>query len=210
MNPWYKKVLLSTAVICSLSMVSVSASAYMAGSSKEGQESLISSDLIWKEHVRTNAKTITSVKLEKEDEYNDLKFLKSVLADKQIVSLGEASHGASEYNSMKVRLVQFLHEELGFNVIAFESNLSDTATAYSQVQQTTPEQLMKNSIFGVWQVKENLPLFEYIAAQSKTDHPLILTGFDAQGPKESFITFIKDWFAQVDPSKASGFAQTEQ
>ncbi|MCM3132717.1 hypothetical protein M3629_07965 [Paenibacillus polysaccharolyticus] len=38
---------------------------------------------------------------------------------------------------------------------------------------------------------------------------MILTGFDAQSPKESFITFIKDWFAQVDPSKASGFAQTE-
>lgn len=47
------------------------------------------------------------------------------------------------------------------------------------------------------QVEENLPLFEYIAEQSKTDHPLILTGFDSQAPTESFITFVENWFAEV-------------
>ncbi|MGO4527903.1 erythromycin esterase family protein [Paenibacillus sp. 2TAF8] len=209
MNSWYKKVLLSTAMLSSFSILSVDESAYMAGTTVV-QESLTSSDQIWNENVRASAQTITSVKPQNEDAYNDLSFLKSLLADKRMVSLGEASHGASEYNSMKVRLVKFLHEELGYNVLAFESNLSDTATAYSQVRHMTPEQLMKNSIYGVWQVEENLPLFEYIAQQSKTDHPLILTGVDAQGTSETFTTFIENWFAKVDSSKAKAFAQTER
>ncbi|UOK61150.1 erythromycin esterase family protein [Paenibacillus sp. OVF10] len=111
---------------------------------------------------------------------------------------------------MKVRLVKFLHEELGYDVIAFESNLADTTAAYAQIHNTTPEELMKSSVYGVWQVEENLPLFEYIAQQSNTDHPLILTGFDSQGTSESFIKFVEAWFAKVDKNKATAFAQTER
>lgn len=210
MKPWCKQVLLSTAAVCSLSMAGTGDTAYMTGLPTTVQETQMSSDLTWQDHIRSNAKTLTSVKPEKDDSYTDLTFLKSVLADKRMVSLGEASHGASEYNSMKVRLVKFLHEELGYNVIAFESNLSDTAVAYAQRHHMTTEQFMKSSIYGVWQVQENLPLFEYIAQQSKTDHPLILTGFDSQGADDSFITYIQHWFNQVDPGKAKAFAQTEQ
>ena len=89
-------------------------------------------------------------------------FLKPILKDKRIVNLGEASHGASEYNSIKVRLIKYLHEQLGYNVIVFESNLSNASSAYAQISKLTPKQLMENSIYGVWQVEENLPLFEYI------------------------------------------------
>ena len=127
-----------------------------------------------------------------------------------MVSLGEASHGAAEYNSAKVRMVQFLHEEMGYDVIAFESNLGDAGTAYAQLDSDSPEDTMKKAIFGVWNVKENLPLFEYIAQQSKTDRPLILTGFDVQGTSEPFISFVEKWFSTVDKSKATSFARTER
>jgi erythromycin esterase len=160
--------------------------------------------------ITSHANTITSMIAEENDSYADLMFLKPILKDKRLVSMGEATHGASEYNSVKVRLVKFLHEQLGYNVIAFESNLSDATAAYAQINKMTPEQLMESSIYGVWQVEENLPLFEYIVEQSKTEHPLILTGFDSQATTESFITFVEDWFAKVNKSKAKAFAQTER
>ncbi|MCL6658436.1 erythromycin esterase family protein [Paenibacillus amylolyticus] len=209
MNQLFRKVLLST-VVCSFSVMSIGQVAYMSGSTLVDKKNRISSELIWKESVRSNANTITSIKAEKNDQYSDLMFLKPILTHKRIVSLGEASHGTSEYNSMKVRLVKFLHEELGYDVIAFESNLADTTAAYAQIHNTTPEELMKSSVYGVWQVEENLPLFEYIAQQSNTDHPLILTGFDSQGTSESFIKFVEAWFAKVDKNKATAFAQTER
>lgn len=174
------------------------------------KKGIMSTDVIWKENISSYTNTITSMITEKNDSYTDLMFLKPILKEKRLVSLGEATHGASEYNSVKVRLVKFLHEQLGYNVIAFESNLSDTTAAYAQLNKMTAEQLMENSIYGVWQVEENLPLFEYIAEQSKTEHPLILTGFDSQTTTESFITFVKDWFAKVNSSKAEAFAQTER
>ncbi|PAF33415.1 erythromycin esterase family protein [Paenibacillus sp. 7516] len=209
MNQFFRKVLLST-VFCSFSVMSVGQIAYMSGLPSADEKSTIATDLVWKETVRSNSNTISSIYTNRKDQYTDLMFLQPILADKRIVSLGEASHGASEYNAMKVRLVKFLHEKLGYNVIAFESNLADTTAAYAQIHNMTPKELMKRSVFGVWQVEENLPLFEYIAQQSKTDHPLILTGFDSQGTTEAFIEFVEAWFAHVDKSKARAFAQTER
>ncbi|MBP1903983.1 erythromycin esterase [Paenibacillus turicensis] len=192
MNSGFKKVLLST-VVCSLCVLGVGQVAYMS-----------------EVPITPHANLITSVLTEKNDSYADLMFLKTILKDKRLVSLGEATHGASEYNSVKVRLVKFLHEQLGYNVIAFESNLSDATVAYEEIDKLTPKQLMENAIYGVWQVEENLPLFEYIAEQSKSDHPLILTGFDSQVSTDLFINYIEDWFAKVDKSKAKAFEQTER
>jgi len=207
-----RKILLSTA-LCGCSVMSVGQMAFMSGLPAATETKWQSADQTkiktWKDAVRSNAHTITSIKPEENDPYFDLAFLKPILADKRIVSLGEASHGASEYNSIKVRLIKYLHEELGYNVIAFESNLEDTTAAYAQIHNTTSQELMENSIYGVWHVEENLPLFEYIIEQSKTDHPLILTGFDSQGTTEYFIDFAEKWFSEVDRSKGKAFAATE-
>ena len=39
------------------------------------------------------------------------------------MQLGESGHGVREFNLAKVRLIRFLHEEMGFDVLAFESGL---------------------------------------------------------------------------------------
>lgn len=170
---------------------------------------------VWKQWVKENA---VPMQIEQENlesiqqkgAFQDLQFLKPLLKDKKIVSLGEASHGASEYNSAKVRLVQFLHEEMGFDVIAFESLLGDASAAYAQMGKDKPEETMNKAIYGVWQVKENLALFEYIAERRKTNRPLILTGFDVQATTEPFIAFGKEWFGTIDPKQGHRFEQAEK
>lgn len=60
----------------------------------------------------------------KPDSFQDLEMLKPLLQDKRFVFLGESSHGVAEFNLAKTRLIQFLHQELGYNVLAFESGLA--------------------------------------------------------------------------------------
>lgn len=191
MNPLLRKAVLS-AVLCSFTLITVRGAVHAEGAPAADVKSTMSAEAGWKDNVRATSNIITTVKAEKGDTYSDLAFLQPILADKRIVSLGEASHGAAEYNTVKVRLIKYLHEKLGYNVIAFESNLADAAAAYTQVQQLKPQQLMENSIYGVWQVEENLPLFEYIAEQSRTDHPLMLTGFDSQATTDFLLHLLNN------------------
>nr|WP_234032920.1 erythromycin esterase family protein [Paenibacillus faecalis] len=114
------------------------------------------------------------------EQFKDLEMLKPLLKDKRIVFLGESSHGVSEFNLAKTRLIQFLHQEMGYNVLAFESGLGNASLAYGQSGSQSAEQTMKNSVFGVWWTQETLPLFEYIKSTQTTEDPLILTGFDMQ------------------------------
>lgn len=114
------------------------------------------------------------------DSFKDLEMLKPLLHDKRIVFLGESSHGVAEFNLAKSRLIQFLHEEMGYNVLAFESGLSNASVAYGEAGSRTAEQTMKDSIFGVWWSQEILPLFNYVKDTQASGKPLRLTGLDMQ------------------------------
>jgi erythromycin esterase len=55
-------------------------------------------------------------------DFSDLAPLADFVGNRRIVLLGESGHGVAEFNHLKVRLVKYLHEELGFDVVAFESS----------------------------------------------------------------------------------------
>lgn len=114
------------------------------------------------------------------DDFSDLAFLAPLLESKRVVQLGESGHGVAEFSWMKVRLVKYLHERLGFDVIAFESSLSGCDVADSRIGSEAPREVMRDCLFGVWFTSEVLPLFEYLEAQRKAGHPLLLAGFDDQ------------------------------
>lgn len=137
----------------------------------------------WKNWTKDHAyrlETIQPAAAGQTANYDDLQMLKPLLQDKRIVFLGESSHGVGEFNSAKTRLIQFLHEEMGYNVLAFESGLPNTAFGYGRAGSAGAEETMKSSIFGVWWSKEILPLFDYIKSSTRTEKPLVLTGFDMQ------------------------------
>lgn len=127
------------------------------------------------------------------DDFSDLEFLKPLLADCRIVQLGENTHGVREYNLLKDRIVRYLHEELNFTVLAFESDLYHCYTADRAAASATAKQTMTRSIFGVWHTEDLIPLFELIRTSRGSKHPLRLAGFDIQpiGPnKESRPAFL--------------------
>jgi hypothetical protein len=51
----------------------------------------------------------------------DLEPLREVIGNRRIVMLGESTHGDGATFAAKIRLIKFLHERMGFDVLAFES-----------------------------------------------------------------------------------------
>lgn len=127
--------------------------------------------------VRAHARPIRSLGA---TDFSDLRFLAPLLRDKRIVQLGESSHGVAEFNMAKVRLVKYLHEELGYDVMAFESSTYECERAQRIVTLLSAVELMRACIFGVWHTSEVVPLFDYIKQTQSTSRPLILAGFDVQ------------------------------
>src|SRR5688572_5475941 len=113
-------------------------------------------------------------------DFPDLEFLRARLANVRVVQLGEAGHGMAEVNQLKTRMVRFLHEQLGFGVVAFESSLYLAHQADEKAATATPQSTLTSSLIGVWHTREVVPLFEAIKASRATARPLRLAGFDVQ------------------------------
>lgn len=154
----------------------------------------------WEAWIKENAVPIRS--LTYAGDFSDLQFLKNVLAGRSIVQLGESGHGVKEFNTVKVRLVKFLHEEMGYDVIAFESCIF-TCFHADQDTGSTADDMLKGSIYGVWITEEVLELFEYIKETRKTSNPLVLTGFDMKSSSYEISThrprFLRDIIKVIDP-----------
>lgn len=149
-----------------------------------------------------NVRPIRSIAYDRD--FSDLGFLASTLEGKRIVQLGESSHGSAEFSAMKVRLIKYLHETLGYNVIAFESSIVGCHLQDLSLDSYAPS---PNSgvecIFTVWDTQDLNELASYIRATRQTAKPLRLAGFDVQksstfddaAPVLNWISPILDRFA---------------
>ncbi|WP_340007677.1 erythromycin esterase family protein [Paenibacillus sp. FSL K6-0276] len=152
---------------------------------------------------------IQEIKSLTSSDYKDLAFLKPILKDKTVVSLGENFHRVAEYSSMKTRLIKYLHEELDFDVIAFESGLGDSFMTYENAGTWTSQQMMERSIFPIWHSKETLNLFDYIKKKQGTNDPLYLAGYDMQFTSGYLTQFIAGWIAKVDKDQGENYFNFE-
>jgi erythromycin esterase len=113
--------------------------------------------------------------------FDDLKNFGAAIGDARYVVLGEKTHGEGNVFALKARLVRYLHEELGFNVLAMESGLYEGAKINSLRASNPLKELAPGNLFFMYSTtKEVNPLFDYLDAQSKTNKPLALTTFDSQ------------------------------
>lgn len=152
----------------------------------------------WSEWVKDNSQGIA---LNDTSYYEDLQFLGDILREKRIVLLGESGHGVAEYTMLKSRIIRYLHEELDFDILAFEANSADAFAAdyfgsYSNVDST-----IYNSISTLWHVEEIVPLFRYINATHTTDDPLLVQGVDITQSNGSyaFSKFLYYLIQPIDP-----------
>lgn len=158
----------------------------------------------WFQQNTHELKSLTS------EDYRDLAFLKPLLKGKTVVSLGENFHRVADYSSAKTRLIKYLHEELGYDVIAFESGMGDAAAVYENRDKLNPESMMAASLFPIWHSQETLELFKYIKEQGHGPHPLYLAGFDMQFNSFYLTQTMAEALGRLDTDKAAAFAKLDQ
>jgi erythromycin esterase-like protein len=74
-------------------------------------------DLI-RDYVKSNTVRLSSINPDSID-YSDLAPIGRAIGDARVVMLGEQDHGDAPTFLAKARLIKYLHEKKGFNVLAF-------------------------------------------------------------------------------------------
>lgn len=116
-----------------------------------------------------------------DDDFSDLAPLASMIGSARIVALGEESHGDGTAFRTKARLVRYLHEKHGFNVLAFETTMIDCEHAESEASRgaISFQRLVDICVPEPWgRTKQLHPLLAYMESQRGGAHPIRLAGFD--------------------------------
>lgn len=145
------------------------------GCDEEPEITAVPEEVEW---INANAYRPTSVDPTNTN-FEDLQFLKTVIGDRRLVMLGEQSHGDGTTFSAKVRLIKFLHEEMGFDIIAWESSFYECHKSWLGMKSgKNGIQVAKKSINTLWSDTEEVhPLFDYM---DDAPYSLELIGMDPQ------------------------------
>jgi erythromycin esterase len=119
------------------------------------------------------------------DKFENLSSLKESLKDVEIVSLGENTHGLGEVFKAKVDLVKFLHQEMGFNLVLFESGYGDAGLAWEKLDSLSTKEFTNSFTSNYYYHSEEIrDLMEYVKSQDKN---LVIQGFDCQ-PQQDYLS----------------------
>lgn len=149
------------------------------GSSDTKQPPTESPQVVW---ARKNAHAFSGTDPSNTD-YSDLQAFGDAIGNARIVSLAEPDHGSGTVFDMKTRLVKYLHEQKGFDVIMLESSSFATNRIWqlAQTGQNVDDLAPDNIFFMYSKSAEGRKLLQYIDAQRTGAHPLILSSLSRPG-----------------------------
>ena len=115
-------------------------------------------------------------------DYSDLAPLKKAIGSSKIILLGEQEHGDGSTYLAKSRLVKFLHNEMGFDILAFESDFFGVNKAWEDYQKGDKDyQDVLDQVYIFWSKSQMCEdLFQTVEESQDTQNPIILAGFDNQ------------------------------
>ncbi|MGA7093189.1 MAG: erythromycin esterase family protein [Candidatus Cybelea sp.] len=137
----------------------------------------------------------------------DLQPLNRALGGASLIGMGEATHGTSEFFSLKDRIFRLLVRRKGFTVLAMEMPwISSLALdKYITSGQGDLRKVLAES-FAVWDNQEVLQLFQWMRAynaQPGQHARLRLVGIDMQGNTAMMVHLILDFLGSLDPSEVA-------
>lgn len=136
-----------------------------------------------KKYVQNNLKAVKAISPDSLD-FSDLEVIGNAIGNARIVMLGKQDHGDAPTFLAKTRLIKYLHEKKGFDVLAFESDFYALTAGWDAVEKKKDkiEDFLKKNIFSVWTNCAQCDdlFYNYISKTYKTRSPIDIAGFDSQ------------------------------
>jgi erythromycin esterase len=156
-----------------------------------------------------HAVPVRSIAPEDED-FSDLMPLVGWIGSSRVVALGEVTHGDGAMFLAKARLVRFLHQVMGFDVLAWESGFFDVPLVDAALRSDVPlPEAAARGLYKIWwKSVETQPVLSYVRSTQATLHPILTVGFDCRvsnqkSRAELFPASIFGFFDRLDPALLS-------
>lgn len=126
--------------------------------------------------LREHAVRVRSIDPADED-FADLEPLGEAIGDARVVLLGEASHGEGATSLAKGRLLRFLHQRKGFDVLALEAGFHDCAKAgWALAAGQADGDMIARGVPDWTRVEQFQPVIDYVRASQGSARPIALVG----------------------------------
>lgn len=155
-----------------------------------------------------NAIALRTLSLE-DDDLSDLEPLRDAISEARIVLLGEESHASGRTIAAMSRLVRFLHEKMGFGVLAFESGLYDMWKVRQRLQAgQEPSETFAYGLLGTWsRAADFQPLARYLGRHAHGPSPLEVAGLTMHRlppSREELLPEMRQLFGELGVAAGSG------
>lgn len=111
-------------------------------------------------------------------------FLERTIQGADVVSLGESIHLTHEFPLVRIGMVRFLNEHVGFHLLALEGSAVDVWATQDRLLDSprfdADLQAAQQGLFGIWNTPEMRRLFEYEVSSWKSSTPLYIAAYDIQ------------------------------
>lgn len=187
-------------------VVAVCLSALLAGGAASAAEPGPEERVRW---LADNAVAVRSIAPADED-FSDLMPLVGWIGTSRVVALGEVTHGDGPTFHAKARLIRFLHQVMGFDVLAWESGFFDVPLMDAALRTDIPlEEAARQGLYRIWWSSQEVqPVLAYVRSTQATTRPIHSVGFDCRvatnrSRSELFPASIFQFFDRLDPALIS-------
>ena len=128
-------------------------------------------------------------------------FLKKELEDKRIVCLGEQVHMDGSSIAARAKLIEYLVNELHYEVILTETGIYNTQVAFNKARQYQNVDSLKITMYKFWQSVQFQPIYDLI---QKNINNIEVDGFDCKISSKSayksypYSNFLQQKFESTD------------
>jgi len=142
---------------------------------------------------------------------NQLENLIKIMSNKNIVALGEGTHGTKEFNDVRIEIIKQLITQYGFRKICWENAYGNTYRLNQAILSNSDvKKALEQHMSAIWQTKEILDFLVWLQNYNlTTDEKVQLVGLDWNYLEES-AKIVKEHFTSSSVARELYFCAKSQ